>query len=87
MSSAPRSAIIGSGKLRTAEQSGKMATLGGMDEFVDQLTLQGFKTLDGIALTRNWLCSRKKVRDSITKNSELFEVTKRPQIAAAPNKQ
>ena len=36
MSSATRSAIIGSGKLRTAEQSGKMATLNGIDAFVDQ---------------------------------------------------
>ena len=76
MSSAARSAIIGSGKLRTAEQSGKMATLNGIDAFVDQ-TLQGFKTLDGIAFDDTGYAVGKLVRDSITKNSELFEVTKR----------
>ena len=53
-----------------------MATLNGIDAFVDQ-TLQGFKTLDGIAFDDTGYAVGKLVRDSITKNSELFEVTKR----------
>jgi len=75
MSNAARSAIIGSGTIRTAEQSGKMATLNGIDAFVDA-TMQGFKTLDGIAFDDSGYAVGKLIQDSITKNDELYQLTK-----------
>jgi len=75
MSNAARSAIIGSGTIRTAEQSGKMATLNGIDAFVDA-TMQGFKTLDGIAFDDTGYAVGKLIQDSITKNDELYQITK-----------
>ena len=75
MSNAARSAIVGSGAIRTAEQSGKMATLNGIDAFVDA-TMQGFKTLDGIAFDDTGHAVGKLIQDSITKNDELYQITK-----------
>ena len=75
MSNAARSAIIGSGTIRTAEQSGKMATLNGIDAFVDA-TMQGFKTLDGVAFDDTGYAVGKLIQDSITKNDELYQITK-----------
>ena len=75
MSNAARSAIVGSGTIRTAEQSGKMATLNGIDAFVDA-TMQGFKTLDGVAFDDTGYAVGKLIQDSITKNDELYQITK-----------
>lgn len=75
MSNAARSAIVGSGAIRTAEQSGKMATLNGIDAFVDA-TMQGFKTLDGVAFDDTGYAVGKLIQDSITKNDELYQITK-----------
>jgi hypothetical protein len=75
MSNVARSSIFLSGSVRTAEQSGKMATLNGIDAFVDS-TLKGFPRLDGIQVDDTGYAVGQLIQDSITKNKALYEETK-----------
>ena len=75
LSNVARSSIFLSGSVRTAEQSGKMATLNGIDAFVDS-ALKGFPRLDGIQFDDTGYAVGKLIQDSITNNKQLYDVTK-----------
>tara|TARA_R100001369_G_scaffold2956_2_gene9603 strand:+ start:6543 stop:9185 length:2643 start_codon:yes stop_codon:yes gene_type:complete len=82
LSSVGRSALIGSGSLRTAEQAGKMATLNGIDAMVESVLKldiekslgKSFKNFEGFDDTG--YAVGKLIQDGITKNKSLYEKTR-----------